>query len=509
MRVGPVCLLRLAGALALLLPALAPAMCQEASPPTPQAWEQWQPETDRSDPRLEAPVSVWERDIELKQLLARFSETCSVQLAAKEGLLPLHLTVFAEHGTLDGLMVALARLFDGYWEFRRDQAPADRTYLLVTFRSLLPLFDEWMSRFFQSATGKTVGQRGEDLRARLALCQRARALAPEEVLQRYEETDPMLCAEVLDPATAPMLAWLSDLREAEMQQLLQSGLVERPMRDLDPSLRSHLAAWSKEVRSGPNTDVSYARQSGERPAFASEEERWQHAVAKLRWNGWDVQLHLVIPEDRTCEATILTVSDTPPGNARRRLIALGYSEETPERLAAITREEEAWREAHPERDPFAAAEAAVADSGIDPETYPFPPNRADPRLAAKLDLVSLQSEQLAVPDLLEQAARQCLLAVVASYLPPSCAVPRSNVEGHELTLGDVLLDIRGMNSDWSWNFYGQYLVATDPASRLSEEGVPMGLEATLLWFEKRYPVAGYLISDMVGAAAAAAMAAGH
>jgi hypothetical protein len=83
-----------------------------AAQPTPADWEQWQPQTDGSDTRLERMfVSVWEEQITVEELLSRLAEQSSVELSAIEYLLPIRVTVFAEGCTLGGMMSSLAHLF--------------------------------------------------------------------------------------------------------------------------------------------------------------------------------------------------------------------------------------------------------------------------------------------------------------------------------------------------------------------------------------------------------------
>jgi hypothetical protein len=441
--------------------------------PTPADWEQWQPETDQSDRRLGNRVSVWEEEIRLGELLTRLSQATSVGLEAAEELRPVRLTVFARERTLGGIMVALARVFGGRWYHPRGEPPEGRGYCLAGSDPLVPLSEEWYEeekRRDEEADRAVAAAHRAEREERLALYREALALTPAEVLERYEATDPALCADLLCPAFRPMIEGTLALGEPGREELLSTGELCRPVAGLSPAFRQHLADWAGgkwELELGTGIP---AVQPDRLARFSTPEERWQHSRVKLLW--WACGLHLVlyVPDAGNFQVTFLRFSRTnTPLGAREHLIYHGYREDTPQHRQMIRREAEAWQQVHPRGSPSRSEDERDREirAAI---RYPAP-NETDPRLDGKVEVGEAVSESAA--KLLEQAARQRLLAVVATYLPPDevrVAVPEPGEAG--VTLAGLLNAIRAsVDQRWWWNFYGEYLVARDPRCLVKEAEV--------------------------------------
>ena len=468
---------------------------------TPAVSDQWQPETDRSDVRLSRVVSVWEKDMEVRRLLERVTADSSVTLRAAGDLGSARVTIFAKDCSLSGAMLSLSRLFDTYWVYPKGQAPASRTYLLAQPYSMARVAEEMLDVFFFRLTGSTVPERGEMLKDRIALYRTALALSPSQLIQRYAKTDPLLCAELLDPATAPMARMVVGLSRERMRDLVERGDAHVPFRELDAGLRRHLVDWARP----PQSDGAVTPA----PAAGSSDD-WDQAQVTIQWDGASTLLMLTEPDGaRHSEACVSLPDISPPAEALEKLVALGYLEDTPELQKEITDGQEAWEQEH--RDLW---EALDVDPGV-----LSPPAMDNPLMDAKLDLGSPPQGSVGAADLLDLAARQCGLAVVANYLPPEdCAVSWSESEPLR-TLGDVLNRIRAERQpswdsfgeakpeeggSWSWAFYGRCLVAKDAESKLKQGGVPVGSEDFIEdWLEKRRPVIAHLLEEIAGMAAAA------
>jgi hypothetical protein len=457
-----------------------------AEQPTPADWEQWQPQTDSSDTRLDRTfVSVWEEQITAEELLSRLSGQSSVELSAIEYLGPIRVTVFAEGCTLAGMMSSLAHLFEGYWVFRRGEEPERRAYVLTEHEAETLGFYEWVRQYVREDRRAFAATHQQELRERLALYREALGLTPEEVLARYEETDPWLCAEVLDPRARPSIEMVCSLDEGHMKRLIETGRTGMRVSALEPALQSYFGEWWKNgmpsaagsggVMMTPDPGPDYL------PRFATEEERWENATVAVWWYGDSVGGALCVPdgpEYHTQPITVETDKAYSPHLARWGLAQLGYREATPEYLERAEKEGRAWQEAEEQRQAH-PSEEELRYAGLMPA-----PNRTDPRLKIEVDLSSLEGTRLATGDVLEQAARQCEVAVLANYLPPEqCWLPRGRLvvgeegDGQTSTLGALLNGIRGRRGGgWTWNFYGRYLVARDGEYRLLEASVlPPGL----------------------------------
>lgn len=349
--VAPACCLGLTFTLLLCtcLPCQTLALPVPAERPTPEHWDQWQPQIDRSDRRIDiASVSIWQPQIELQDLLAALSDQSSVQLTAVAELLPVRLTVFAQERTLTADMLALARLFHAYWAFPRHQPPEARQYCLVPHETHTQPFD-WL--YQERLWSKVKRARAAPHRAardqRLELYHSALDLTPQQLLDRYEESDPWLCADLLNPKVRPMIEYALSLTEPQKDQLLTEGDFAQPLRNLDPDLQTHLADWSKGRWGRPGT-LRYAPDPDRLPRFTTPEDRWENAVVSLRWSRDTLELHLdLLPDVARFDADVIRTPACSPYPARERLLSLGYREDTPEYREAATTEALEWEENQP------------------------------------------------------------------------------------------------------------------------------------------------------------------
>jgi len=449
--------------LASVLVAATGAFCgadiQEAvsSRPSPAEWEQWQPEVDRADERLQSSmVSVWQSETTIGEVLEELSEQSAVQLEAALGLVRVRVTVFAEDRTLAGVMSCLAHLVTGYWVFPRGEEPAERSYRFVQHEIPAELGEAWPEEHWRELRRARAAEKRPERKARIALYRRALDMSTSEVLVEYEETDPWLCADLLNPAVRPMIEEYFRLSEGTREGLLATGTVGVPLREFDGGFREHLAQWSKGrwgrpamLQAGPDADRMCR--------FTSPEERWANSVVYFRWSDSALQCQLAIPDVARFDADIMRTPRRPPYYAREQLVSLGHCEGTREYWQGARQEAEEW-----ERQWEARQESEAEEPQPYSRSLPAP-NMTDPRLCLSLDLEGAEAQALASSAVLEEAARQCEIAVVACYLPPEwvrLAPAAADEQGG--TLGAALSEIRSQRAGmfW-WNFCGQYLVAGD------------------------------------------------
>jgi len=331
--------------------------------------------------------------------------------------------------------------------------------------------------------------------AREALLERYRsalALSPSELLDQYEQSDPRLCAALLDPETRPFVEQIVSLPRADREQLMSQGRLWKGLRSFDPAFQEHVVAGARaEVREDAERQAAAAAvtQQGPRftprhyemiPRFESEEDRWQSAVVGLRWGDGieHLEFSLRVPESVWYGAYPIVGPSQSPTDARRKLIWLGVREATPEYVASIEREEAEWQPPDTSQ-----TRELVREALREAELLPPAPNSGDPRLQRPLDLYSIESKlspiggALTFTEAVEQVALQHMLAVVASYVPPTdCErlLGRGSHIKREMTL-ENLLETACHEDRWTWSLYGKYLVIVDSeqydreAKRAAEE----------------------------------------
>ena len=470
----------------LLLPMSSHASSETGAPrPTPAHWDQWQPETDRSDARLERRLSLWRHEVEIGALLSLASSESSVGFTVTDDLSRLRVSIFAENRALSGVMVALARFVDGFWVYRRDEAPGARTYCLLAHAPqdapTLPWVRERLERERLIVSSIWRPAREELLeRYRSAL-----ALSPQALLDRYEQSDPWLCATLLDPETRPLVAQIVSLPVAGREELMSQGRLWKRLGSFDSAFQEHVVARARaQMREDAEQRAAAAAapQQGPRfpprhyemiPRFESEEDSWKTAVVGLRWDSGIDGLGFSLRADDTFwyGAYPIVGPSQSPADARRKLISLGVRDATPEYLTAIEQEEAEW---HPPD--TSQRKAQVREELQGAGLLPPAPNSGDPRLQRPLDLYTIESKlspiggTLTFTEAVEQVALQHMLAVVASYVPPTDferLLGRGSHIKREMSLGD-LLETACHGDRWTWRLYGEYVVVRDLEQQVRE-----------------------------------------
>jgi hypothetical protein len=491
----------LAAVLVLALLLFRPAASETLAPeegPSPLAWDQWQPETDRSDPRLDLTVSVWERDVRLDELLAHLSGIAGVGLAASGNLLPQRLILLSRGRSLAGVMTGLAHLYQGYWVYRREQAPQERTYFLLEFTSATEMMDWMCEELFCKLTGESAAERGQSLRRRLSLYKTALALSPETVLERFEKDDPWLCADLLVPSARPMVALVCGLEEERLRALLETSVVVLDAGDLSPAVRE---ALREREAAGSEDWSTWATNARDRAALSAREgsdgSGAVEPMVRLRWNGLAVGVQIVRPE-ATRSVALVNMGDLPSRSARERLLELKHEQATEEVKAAWEAEEEAWERSH--MDDLWSMDAAWSDAfeGRDSD-------RQNPYASSAVDLSALDEKSCTAVELLGAVAEECDLGIVSDALDHGSNWPRPTPPSDQVTVADVLYAIYCVN-DVSWSFREAWLVIAHDEPRLANDDESVDPEE---WAHVHHPVEGALLDDiMEGFAALAAVAAG-
>jgi len=419
--------------------------------PTPLHWEQWQPKIDTSDARVQRPVTLVDGDLTLAEALTALAESTGVKLTAMSELKPFHLSVCAEDRPLAELMVVLATLYEGHWSFVRGQEPEERTYCLSVSAPFHPSDPFWFYqslsdwRESQAADWVLEGTTRAGREARLALYAQALHLDAAELLARYEETDPWLCADLLQPRYRQLHGLVSRLSEEAREKLVSSRDVVLPIWAFGKSDQRTLAAYVRGEWGDPGGRSIPCPDPDLLPRFSTPEERWQRAKVTI-WMTRKLQVSVEIPDTGEYGDVIGRLrEEDSPAEARWILQRLGYLSDTPERSAAIEAQQEAWRAAHPER--FRDAAPEPADSLKAPE---------DARLSLP---VLLPQGHLALSTVLEALSRQGGFPIVAQGWTDRDRDWFLWSDGTERSVGAVLASLRDhLGENLSWMFLGKYLV---------------------------------------------------
>ena len=449
--------------------ALAPCCQAQALPvaqcrPAPDHWEQWRPDRQPADDRLhDTTVSVWEPCVTVADLLGAISEASSVELTTGDDLRPFRVTAFAQHFPLGEVMVSLASLFDGHWLFDPTQPPEARVYCLLPPDSLSEPMDQWETQRWRALKRARAAPHRAAREQRLALYQRALPLTAPQLLQQYEADDPWLCADLLWPAFRPMIAQICALTHSQKEQFLADGELQLPLSSFEPDFQHHLAHWVKG-RWGRTGMAQFRPDPDQLLRFPTPEQRWEHSVVRLWWHTTGLRFQLDVPDVARFDADAIHFAHDSRRQARRRLISLGYREDTPEYRAAGDRDAAAWAR------PGGGQPSANANDDLPYQPFVPDPDHTDPHLAATIEVTAVEAETLSASDVLGQAARQCGIGIVSHYLPPHYyARPGPSSGAERTTLADLLDDIRRHRGGaWSWRFHGDQLIATDAEYRLLE-----------------------------------------
>jgi hypothetical protein len=419
--------------------------------PTPAHWDQWQPQTDHSDARLEGRVAVWHSSTKLSDLLAELSAGSSVELATVPDLAAVDVSCYLGPGSLRSVMIWLAELVGGYWVFARAEEP--RVYCLSTSRPPPDLADDQLM-YLVDAVDRAHNEPYLDARRdRMQAYEAALGLPADELLGLHEESDPWLCAMALDPALRPMIQHVVSLSAEARRQLLEQGHVEMPLRAVSDALVQHLARWSKGEFGGVPSYMSPGIDPDRFLEFDSPEKAWAHASIAYVWLGDSLQVQLNVPDYGRWYTGVMTQPSTSPYFARQRLASLGYEKNTPEYQKRIEEETDRWQRAHgvgPDG-PAAGSEGDVP--------APSRPWQSDARLNRHLDLTTAAVEgRVGVSALMEQVARQCELDAMALYVPPERYVLAVRDDTAAALLTQVETDLHG---NMAWRLHGDYLLGLD------------------------------------------------
>lgn len=409
--------------------------------------EQWQPERDQSDTRLAQAVTIWEKGIRLAEALEKISKTSGVSVECAKALRRMRVTVVGEGGSLAGLMLSLSDLFDGYWVYGKEEAATQQTYLLVEHHPIVGSYDEWEEQQAAEARRRVCAPLRPEWEARLDLYQHALTLSPEEVLRQYEELDPWLCATLLDPQERPKIEAVCSLEASDRERLIAGEGVTLPLAAFSPAFGQYL----QDSLTGMS--ATFAAEDGRPRTVGHEHAPWSRATVSLAWEAQSLSAYVASPGLSAVISSGICLSTASPRRARERLVALGYAKDTPERRARVAQEEREWQAAHPTPPPERISELVAAARSVPSEV-------SDARLEHQLDLSSLTEARVPMGDLLELAAKQCGVCVVAQARRRDQSVFRLPQQLRtEATLGNMLAEI-GKDRAWSWRFRGVYLVVS-------------------------------------------------
>jgi hypothetical protein len=415
-------------------------------------------------------VSLWQRDIEVGDLLRLLSEKTGLTLSSAPEMRHFAVSAFLRDARLRTVMTALATLYDTRWAYRNAGTPLRREYRLVSNERLRsPFVGDLYHEPERRRLAENRQKREERLR-RLALYREALSLGADDVLKRYEESDPWVCTAVLDPAKHPLIAYVVDLPSADREKLMVEGRLAVPTRRLPKGLREHLALWSSG-KWGSSVLATHRRDPEYIPRFQTHEVRFDYSFIGLYWYDEGLQLELDIPDEDLHGARLIDmgrgVSRHPeephPGE---ELIRLGYRKRTQEYVAAMERDKLAWQRASAQE-----ARRREQERGDDERDHSgtLP---GDSTLSRRLDLFGLEGPLIGPSPILEAAARQCGVSVIVQRdraMPAWRGVPRELLVGSGQTLGTALGRMhKWMGSDWCWELRDGVLTAGDESDWLWE-----------------------------------------
>jgi hypothetical protein len=428
------------------------------------------------------------RRTDLQDVLHSLSTASGVDMSTDAGLGTVQVSLFAEKGTVSGLMLSLSELCSGHWCYRRGESPAVRSYYLVPAH--LPRTrrtDDWRERQRAAWKVEHAPWRVERERA-LEEHGTALALSPEEVLEHYEESDPWLCANVLSEHTRPLVEYACSLEGEELAELLTYGRLDLPLFRLPEPVSEHL---SHRIRAENEEGGLYRDEhlfDGGPPRFETFEDCLANTSVSVEWRQSALVLQAYVPDTGMTNWRAMTSESVremqPEAMPRRLLLGMGYGDTSPEREQELRAQVRAWHASRPDPREIASDPSKWAEhSDLRKLGLVEDPDTGDPRLSMPLDLGGMEGERLVGADILEQVAKQCDVAVVADYddisypvsIGPTRILPRDS------TVGDILARVRGLRGGgMSYNFLGEYLVVSFPGSRVAPEpDLPPELEAAL------------------------------
>jgi hypothetical protein len=482
-----VCAIALAAA---ILSGIAPLSGDEPEPlPTPADWEQWQPQIDFADTRLAPPFSMWEKEIDLQDVLARLSAASGAEMTTAPELGGVEVSVFVGKGTVSGVMLMLAELYAGYWCYPRGQSPTERRYYLVPAAlPEKPTFDRFQKMQRRAWMVEHAPWREEREKA-LRLHREALSLSPEDLIERYGESDPWLCVNVLSPQAKPLVEYACSLEGEELEELLTYGRLDyRPIRRFPQAVREHLL---EQIRAEDEGGGLYAEEYlfGSRPKrFETAQERRANTSVSVEWRDPFLVLQAYVPDTGMTNWTALTsesVRDAEPAaEAQSRLLRMGYGDDSPERQAQLREEVIEWYRNGPRPEEILSDPSKWSEHDLYRKLgLVEDPNTGDPRLSKPLDLTGLEGARMVGVDILQEVARQCEVGVVADYnhIPYPVQMGKAELLKRQSTVGDTLARIRGIQGGGiSYNFRGAYLVVSYPGVRTDRNpGLAPELEAAL------------------------------
>ncbi len=448
--------------LTLLLTADSAALSMEK--PTPLNWDQWEPEKEQSNSRLFSMVSIQTGEITIGELLDRLSKQTSINLTCMEELRKVRMTVFVKERPLSAVMVGMQDVLDGYWTIPRERSDTAPIYCLYSRDFEKASAYEWRAEVERDGWRAVNAPFREKRLERLAEYDAARELTPRELLDDIEPTDPWLCVSLLDPKLRPMIEAVCSLTPDEKIILVNQGCLAVPVQRFDKTIRRHLAQWSNGEHGEPSILNTAGGGVDVMPDLPSPEARWPSTVVWL-WFRADQSLDLIleVPDVGGFGETIFYDREYDPAWARRKLIGMGWKDRTSDYADLIAREEQAWKIKQAET----PSELEWSPGGVwgRPESKSL-------QLECTLDLMP-GNNMLTLPSLLECAAEQCSIMVVASYLPDSTSENPRNWTGHlseGSSLGDGLDAVhRALGGRLWWRFRGDMLVIRALEYRMIEE----------------------------------------
>jgi len=421
------------------------------------------------DVTLNQSLSLESRALTVGDLLARVGQATGVPLTCDASWRDLQVIVYAKPCAAGEPLERLAGLLEGQWEKAGGRSGGGYGLAPKLARPTPGDVEERLIAKAEAARkGECQAMRGSRA-ARLSEYGHALSLSRGELLGAHEQSDPWLCADVLDPAGRGLLQVLAHLSPLQVEALLSEGTVALPVVDLPMPLRRRLGDWARGRWGWPggttvplNPDLLLR--------FDNPRDRWSNSVVILTWTGEALQLQLAVPDLYVFRTRIAHLRTAPESEARQKLTALGVTG-----VGA---------------GPTGAAAAVIADQASAMATTRAtgpPPDTADrpcSELARAVDLSSLAGRRVPVSEILAQVAAQTdlpVLAVRGASREGRIAVPK----GPQLpaSVGEAMALIGLLRGpSWSWQVAEGWLVLREEGLELlpwadAPEGLVRGWQA--------------------------------
>jgi hypothetical protein len=276
------------------------------------------------DARLERSVKLPASRLPLEKLTGLLSHEAGVKLECEPELLGRQVFAAGAGVRLKDLMAQLADFMECSW-WVVNSPDSEPRYVLRRTDHLVQAEREIAGAAERRVLPISAGQVSDRVQ-RMKDYVQALDLPQAELLSRYQDSDPRLCAGLLVPAWRPFFKLVANLRPEQMAAVASGEDFVVLVRDLPADLQTHVwkcvtgsySQWFPMFSSWSDPDSP-----GAPNYFSSYEQRWAHAQARLHWAPNGLQVYVDIPDLARLGHQLIWDPDDNPGTALMHLVSLG------------------------------------------------------------------------------------------------------------------------------------------------------------------------------------------